>query len=196
MGGINITDDLSLHKRIFVKFEDSSEFESLTGLVFNNDWVNLGIRTSNKYGSGSISGPSFQITNLRMVSRVGPGNETINQIIFSIIQRAGVVVKDGKVTGHYQPEQEPTPENGFELYGGCTLIFDLDTLSLKYAIARPLLDSTPGNRGEKRIDNARAVNQYRYQNGADLLAMNEFSSYYGITLSNNANEPFALLHQH
>jgi hypothetical protein len=198
IGGFNVPSDLSLHKRIYMKFEDSSEFESLTGLVFSRNWDNLGIRTSDKYGDieGSNLGPSFQISNLRMVSRVGPDNNQINQIIFSLIQRSGVIVENDVYKGHYQPDTVPTPPGGFELWGGCTLIFDLDTLSLKYAIARPLLDSRPAPDGSKQIDRARIEKQYNYQNDVNMLGLSEYSRSLGIQLNSPLNEPFSLLHQH
>jgi len=187
-----------LHKRIIMKFEDSSEFEALTGLVFNSDWADLGVRTSTKYNNlnGSNIGPSFQIANLRLVSRVGPDNNQVNQIIFSLIQRSGVVVENGEFKTHYQPGQEPTPDGGFELWGGCTLIFDLDSLKLKYAISRPLLDIPLLASGKRQISRTRIEKQYSYQNDEDVLGMDEYSRYFGIRPGNEINEPFALLHQH
>lgn len=193
VGGTNVPSALSLHKRIYIKFEDSSEFESLTGLVFNRDWADLGIRTSDAYGmiDGSPNGPSFQVTDLRVVSRVGPQNNQINQIIFSIIQRSGVTVEDGVFKGHYRPGQDPKPANGFELYGGCTLIYNLDELTLKYTINRPLLDINT-----REVDRTRIENQYAYQNEDLFFNISEHSQYFGIGLNNELSEPFAFLHQH
>jgi len=197
-GGTNVPSDMSLHKRIFFKFEDSSEYQKLTGLVFSSNWPVVGIRTSTAYGSidGSNSGPSFQVQNLRLVSRVGPDGNQINQIIFSLIQRSGVIVIDGEFKGHYVPDQDPTPAGGFELWGGCTLIFDLDSTRLKYAIARPLLDTEMLARGIRQIDIARAENQYNYLNDDTVMGLSEYSKYFQIGLNSVLNEPFALLHQH
>jgi hypothetical protein len=193
MGGTNVPSDLSLHKRIFIKFEDSKEFEKLTGLVFDRNWPQCGIRTSNAYGGldGSISGPSFHVQNLRLVSRVGPDGNQINQIIFSLTQRAGVVIENGEFKKTYVPDDEPKPNGGTELWGGCTMIFDLDTLTLRYAISRPLLDPESSS-----IDKTRAENQYKYQNEDGLMALGEYSHYFGLGLGTNMNEPFALLHHH
>jgi len=198
MGGTNVPSDQSLHKRIFLKFEDSFEFEKLTGLVFSSNWPQAGIRTSSAYGEidGSNNGPSFQVQNLRLVSRVGPNNNQINEIIFSLIQRSGVIVTNGEFNGHYIPDVDTTPPDGFELWGGCTLIFDLDSTTLKYAIARPLLDPDMLAKKIRQIDRTRAENQYHYQHDDTVMGLSEYSKYFGIGLNSILNEPFALLHQH
>jgi hypothetical protein len=196
MGGTNIPSALSLHKRIFIKFEESAEFEKLTGLVFDRDWAQLGIRTSHSYQGnvdGGVIGPSFQVQNLRCVSRVGPDGNQINQITFSLTQRAGVKTDNGEFKGYYIPEESTTPSGGFELWGGCTMIFDLDTLSLRYAISRPLLN-TDSLKGVREIDKTRAENQYKYQNEDGNMALGEYSQYFGLGVSTNMDEPFALLH--
>src|SRR5262249_13358462 len=124
-----------LHQRLAIKFDNSFEYEILTGLVFSRDWKDFGL-----YEFPNSTGPSFQILNLRLAFRVGPDGNTINQIVFGLVQRLGVVYKDGKFDRCYSPgSPKDRPEGGFEVYGGCTLIFDLDSLKLKYAISKPLL---------------------------------------------------------
>jgi len=187
----------NLHKRISLKFDDSSEFEKLTGLVFCINWPELGIRTSNAYGNfhGGVTGPSFQIQNLRVVSRVGPNGNQINQIIFSMTQRAGVIVEKGVFKGYFVPDDsKEAPPDGFEFYGGCTLIFDLDTLKLKYAISRPLLEVN-GLPKCRELDITRIENQGNYIHGESMNG-NEYSQYFGMGLYNQLNEPFAFLHKH
>jgi len=199
LGGTDVPSDLSLHKRISIKFEESAEFEALTGLVFNRDWSSLGINTSNAYGDidGSNAGPSFQVTNLRLVTRVAPDNSISNQIIFSIIQRSGVITdNEGSFTGHYQPSSPVKPDGGFELYGGCSMIFDLDTVSLKYAISRPLLDVNTPQGVPKQIDRTRIENLYKFLNNENPMAFNEYCKYFGLKIGQGINEPFAFLHQH
>ncbi len=196
MGGQDVPGDLSLHKRIFLKFEESVEFEHLTGLVFGGDWKNFGIRTSTAYGVG-VEGPSFSVENLRLVSRVGPDGNQINQIVVSLVQRAGVRLEDGKVVGYYVPrDNEEPPKGGMQIRGGCTLIFDLDTLKLKYAITKPLLDLKIAPGQPRQLDPARIARQAAYQNDGELMAASEYSKIFGQRLDSPANEPFALLHQH
>ena len=114
-----------LHKHVFFKFEQNYlEFEKLTGLVFNSNWPKFGVRTTAKYGE-NIEGPSFRVQNLRLVSRTGPTGSQINYIVFSLVQRAGVIVQDDQFKGTYVPGDDEPPKGGFEFYGGCTMIFDL-----------------------------------------------------------------------
>lgn len=180
--------DLSLHRRISMKFEGSTEFEQLTGLVFNDGWESLGVHTNN------LNAPSFQIQNLRLINRIGPDNNEICQIIFSIIQRSGVVTKAGNFEKHYLPDTDVQPADSFDLYGGCTLIFDLNTLTLKYAISKPLLDLKLLKKNDRQIDRMRIANQYDFKQEMEMN-LNEFSCYFKNSLQ-GMNEPFALLHQH
>lgn len=190
MGG---NDLLGLHKRMSIKFEDSIEFEQLTGIVFSQRWKQLGIRTSSAY-AGKMKGPKFEIQNLRLVSRVGPDNNQINQIIFSIIQRSGVIANENGTVGHYFPEDDKKPENGFEIWGGCTLIFDLDTLKLKYSITKPLLDLSLLKKGIHEIDKKRIENQSNFESQLEMY-VSEHDHYFGSGLK-ELNEPFAFLHKH
>ncbi len=184
-----------LHQHIFFRFEQNYlEFEKLTGLVFNAEWPKFGVRTTGKYGE-KIEGPSFRVQNLRMVSRTGPGDNQINYIVFSLIQRAGVVVKDDKVETYVPGDGEP-PKGGFDFYGGCTMIFDLDRLKLKYAISKPLLSPDKLQLNSEAIDTRRVLKQHAYQTDEGLLSLSEQSLYFGMGLKNYFNEPFAFLHRH
>lgn len=185
-----------LHQRINTKFSESTDFSRITGLAFLASFASLGVRQSRYY-----QGPSFQIQNLRLVDRIGPDGTQINHVIFSIVQRSGIVMKNGgKEFEHYVPVPEESDvevsddkSQRFEFRGGCTLIFDLDTLKLKYAISKPLLDnqSTDG----PRIDQARLMRQYEYQYGSTESAHNDYTLYFGERF-HNLSEPFSFLHQH
>jgi hypothetical protein len=192
-----------LHSRITTKFFNSWDFSRITGLVFHPEYVALGIPKSGRLTR--YSGPSFQIRNLRLVSRVGPNGNQMNQVIFSILQRSGIIYKNGKFAGHYQPGPDgqvnaqyaaAAGEERFELRGGCTLIFDLDTLRLKYAISKPIVDmDSLGPDSIPSINKRRVKAQYDYQHSGDDDASNEFALYFGEGMS-HITEPFAFLHQH
>ena len=201
--GVNGEPDImGLHQRINIKFLNSSDFGRLTGLVFRRDADRLGIRGSVRY-----SGPAFQIINLRLVSRVGPDGNQINEVIFSITQKSGIVYEKGKFADFYIPEPSidlknpkklpsKPPEGGFEFMGGCTLIFDLDTQRLKYAISKPILDMDSLERnGVLKINMKRVETQYHLQNEAGDLPFSEYALYFG-TGGCKVAEPFAFLHQH
>jgi hypothetical protein len=190
-----------LHSKLTMKFSNSSFFARITGLAFIDSYSQYGIRKSAKY-----DGPSFQIQNLRLVSRVGPNGNQINQVVFSIVQRSGIVFeKDNSSIKYFEPpdyygdtnvDPETIQKGGFEFTGGCTLIFDLDTLKLKYAISKPLLDFNENDATDSVfINRKRAKEQYQYQNGDDKNGFNEFSMYFGNGI-NRVAEPFAFLHQH
>lgn len=199
VGGNERAKILGLHKRINMKFSNSTDFVKLTGLVFCNGFERLGIRASTRY-----SGPSFQIQNMRLVSRVGPNGNQVNEVIFSLIQKSGVVYADGKFKETYIPDPSikpgrkdfvpQRPAGGFEFKGGCTLIFDLDRQQLKYAIAKPLVDMDQLLlTGNISIHMQRVEAQYRMQHDDDAHPYNEYQSYFGGG-SNCATEPFSFLH--
>lgn len=179
-----------LHSRLKSKFNATYEFEKLTGLAFNWGKFNFG---------DSVPGdrPSFQVQNLRMVSRVGPDGKQINQIVFSLIQRMGVVMRDGKFERFFNPSgDKQIPPGGMEVQGGSTLIFDLDNedVQLKYAISKPLFDPKPSDSDGMRQPSARILDQYRYQTEGLPLAISESAAYFGVGHNNRFGHMFSILH--
>lgn len=175
---------MGLHSRIEFKFNDSHKFEKLTGLVFNYEWELFGIRSSDNK-------PAYQIQNLRLVSRVGPDGEQINQIVFSLVQRMFVVRENGKYVAGNRAEQ---PDETLEVLGGCTLIFDLDSVELKYAISKPLLQPEALDEGHRELNFERIDKQYHYQTEVLPLSVSEAASYFGTGFENNYGEPFSIIH--
>jgi hypothetical protein len=179
-----------LHARIFGKFEGSQEFQRVTGLAWAGDWTSAGVSTSATNG-----GPVFSVQNLRLVSRVGGRGDQINNIVFSLVQRAGVKIKDDKVVPELLSGTESADDDTMIFRGGCTLVFDLDTVRLKYVIAKPLIDSeTPD--GKLQLNETRAREQYDYQFETGPMGMSDFRKYFGLGFSRGISEPFAVLHQH
>jgi hypothetical protein len=187
----------NLHARINAKFEESVPFEELTGLCFSAGWDQLGIPLG---GSESPEGPAFQVSSLAVASRVGPQGKPINHIILALAQRCGVICRrqeadpDAYVIDTYVPARgRPTPPDGFEFKGSCTLIFDLDTLRLRYVISKPLLDPDIMRiSGRKELNRERIINQYHHM--VEERWTNTFASYFSDSIDNSANEPFAFLH--
>jgi len=177
-----------LHSRI-MQLKDSQAFERLTGLIYRRTWSELGV---NALPGGD--GPTLQILNLRLASRIGPDGTEVNQIVFGLVQRLGVVFEQGVIKNYYAPGLvNSQPTNGVEVYGGCTLIFDLDTLRLRYAISKPLLATELANVNQK-LNTERIEDQARYQLDELPYAMSEVASYFGGASNSVADEPFALLH--
>lgn len=180
-----------LHSRIAGKFEGSSAFQEVTGLAWAGDWESVGVTTSDL---GYV--PNFWLQNLRLVSRVGSGGRQINNIVFSLVQRAGVKLgKNNEVLPQKLERNAANDDDTMIFRGGCTLVFDLDTVELKYAITKPLIESETGA-GALRLDEERARAQYEYQFETGPMGMSDFRKYFGLGFSRGVNEPFAILHQH
>jgi len=189
---------LGLHRRIKLKFSNSIDFSRITGLAFVQDFAKLGI-----YPSSDGTGPDFQIKNLRLVSRSGPDNSQVNQVVFSIIQKSYVKKSRGNFVFYPAKrtprgkERPPVPEEYTEFQGGCTLIFDLDELKLKYSIFKPLLDLDKFDPGDQpiAINSGRLNRQLDFAQAANGGDENAFAAYFGCHGA-QLTEPFAFLHQH
>lgn len=120
--------------------------------------------------------PKFQIHSLRPSRRVGPDGDTLNQLIISIVQTREVPL---------DPSAPPKDPDGkkreiLKFRGGCTLILDLDTMRLVYAVRKDIAD-------ENRL------NRYRdYQKS--LMTDGSLQATYFKKLKDH-DEPFALLHR-
>lgn len=198
----NITQQGSknLHERLQTKFlQASSEFEALTGLAFNVDLDRkLGVKIKNNK-------PTFEVHSLRLASRVGPGGKQSNQMIISLIQRARVKVTKIKPNQKKTDLQdyvvnsvpyESTDKDSFIVRGGCTLIFDLDTVQLKYAISKPILDVNLIKKGNTKysVNKELAISTYEYLKGS-LRDRDDHAAYFMPDDEHMMNEPFFFLHQ-
>lgn len=191
-----------LHRRLLENFVSGPEFEKITGLVFTDEWENLGIKTSHVYKKGA---PSVSIQGLRFSSRVGPSGKKIDQVIISLTQKAGIEVKEPEGTDKrniglehietFQPYDDfESTSNKFYLYGGATLIFDLSTGELKYAITKPLIDPESADKTTS-INKRRALELYRYYNNLYSKPGN-FRSYFSRGKQFSTLESFSFLHIH
>ncbi|MET4108621.1 hypothetical protein ABIB60_003995 [Hymenobacter sp. UYP22] len=189
-----------IHQYISEQFATSKEFTSFTGIAFVlADSLHAAVVHQTTYSSR----PSFQVQNLRLVSRSGPDGLQINHVVFCLVQRSGVVFREGKVVGHYNLKEgiRTNPgdtEQRMEFRGGCTLILDLDTLSLKYVVNRPLLNMQVWEQSGGEIavlDTTRAERQYRYTRQGQHHHHNAYTQYFGQQVQ-HLSEPFAFLHQH
>ena len=113
-----------IHDKIYRKFENIKEFEDLTGLIFSKE--NKSMNISRDPGTGN---PKFSVQSLAFNRRVGPNGNMINQVVFSLAQRAWIK-KD--------PKDGITEDIKFR--AGCTFIFDLDNTELLYVIKKDIND--------------------------------------------------------
>lgn len=181
------------YRMLFSNNFDAAAFEDITGIVFSKQYKEFGIRPSRALGSDY---PSIEMQSLRIINKTGPGGNLQSQIIMSLIQSCKVSVKEkGKKVEfakfRYNNQED---ENGESMMfrGGCTLIFDLDTLKLRHAIRKPIFDCDDvGTKSKRKLKyNLERLNmQYRCQVG-DLVDDLGFAAH-----KPELNEPFAFIHQ-
>jgi hypothetical protein len=102
---------------------------------------------------------------------VGPDGDIRSQIVISLLQKRKLPL---------DPARPRSEDNEFTLRGGCTLILDLDTMDLRYAVKKPIDD-------ERRIERQRTYLQGRWGDPSERAV------YFGSRLDAE-EEPFALLH--
>lgn len=175
---------MGLHERINYKFiqgPGGMEFARLSGLMFVGNREKCG-----KEGfdfSNFSACAKYRIDNLWLASRITPDDKIVNHVIVTMTQRRGVrceidEANNFKIKGYFSPGGK-CPEDGFVFRGGCTLIFDLDRMELKYAIRKDINDF------------ARMEQQYRYRQG---LLENENTTYFDETTLAAISGPFAFMH--
>jgi hypothetical protein len=150
-------------------------FEKATGLYFHKPSESEKLlkegmkeRDESLKGLGVYRGKYlFEVHSFRGAQRVAPDGTPVNRVIVSITQKRKVKL-DETITGSEK----------FVFRGGCTLIFDLNTLQLKYLIKKPI-DNHDGRLTRQR--------DYRKGEGSASLRM----TYFGPP---EKTEPFALLH--
>lgn len=178
---------IGLHSRINLKFiqsPDGKRFEELTGLKFETNK-----ETCKKMGlnfSSTSKTATYSIENLWLANRITPDGKINNHVILTMVQKRGVraSIKNDKfqIDEYFQPNTEDDFNNEFIFRGGCTLIFDLDTEKLKYAISKNIDDKT------------RMESQFRYKSGEFDASPN--ATYFDEDTLVKLSGPFAFMHSH
>jgi hypothetical protein len=115
-------------------------------------------------------GPRFEVHSVRPALRVGPDGDRVNHVVVVITQKRVVPIDPDKPDG-----------DSFPFRGGCTLIFNMDTLELQYAIGKSIRDPARLSRQREFIQTGRL---------GDL-----HSTYFGARQPGGHVEPFAMLHR-
>nr|WP_299174664.1 hypothetical protein [uncultured Allomuricauda sp.] len=187
---VHISGDSSkvgLHEKMYEQITMNEDFELLTGIMTNDSFQKFGMNPSSYTKEGEPEKPTFRITNLREVSRIGPTGKKVNQIKFSIVQTARLMPKPD---GTYRAGK--VDEEYMRFRGGASFIFDLDTEELKYSIRKPIFDP----KDHSRLDEKRLKRQYNYQYDPEMNGMSELERYFDLNRHTELQEPFALLHNH
>lgn len=181
---------LGLHGRINLKFIQSiggKRFEELAGLDFEGS---QDICKKNGFNfSSRTNTAAYSIDNLWLANRITPDGRINNHVIVTMVQKRGIVaqVEDDKfkIKECFVPKSEDNHSkapNEFIFRGGCTLIFDLDTEKLKYAISKSIND-------ESRMEA-----QFRYTSG--YFNPDAGPTYFDDNMLINLSGPFAFMHSH
>ncbi len=179
---------LGMHKRIHLKFLQSKSggrFSELSGLSFTANEQQC-CKDGMDFSKFSKTA-AYSIENLWLASRITPNDKIVNHVIITMGQKRGVNAYidangDFKIKNYYQPEFAKDNKGGFIFRGGCTLIFDLDTMKLKYAIKKDINDI-------KRMEQ-----QYRYSKG--MFDGDAAFTYFDDKTLAGLSGPFAFMHSH
>jgi hypothetical protein len=178
---------MGLHARInnkFLKSAAGGRFADLTGLVFTTNkkqCLEKGFTFSARSGTAT-----YAIENLWLASRITPNDRIVNHVIVTLSQKRGVRAAfdaqgNFKIKGYFQPNEDHVyGPNDFIFRGGASLIFDLDTMKLKYAIKKDISD-------EKRMEQ-----QFRYTKG--MFDTDNAATYFDDNTLTGLSGPFAFMH--
>ncbi|CAN5904608.1 hypothetical protein BH11BAC7_BH11BAC7_04620 [soil metagenome] len=167
--------------------------ENLTGLVFSEQYNQLGIQTSETFKKG----PCIKIQSMRIHTKISPDGTLQNQIIMVIVQKAFVTVQKNKenntVSFHPVIKTKPKPEdrNNMMFRGGCTLLFNLNTLQLMHVISKPIFSLTKSKTSGRKLK----LNEERLQMQYKCLYGSLRSKIGFAPVNQEMTEPFAHIHQ-
>jgi hypothetical protein len=182
----------------YKRLSDSNEvlrFEQITGLhLLQSDETHEPVNGLEFVRSDDRPGFTgkylFEVHSLRGARRVSPDGNSLNQVVISITQNRIIPFDRTKKWDDLTDEQKKV-EPVFRFRGGCTLILDLQDLSLRYAIVKNFEDKILPDKG-LFIENERLTRQRNYRTGLDGLARR--ATYFG-TPNPDGAEPFAMLHR-
>ena len=173
----------------FISGTEENAFSELTGLLFPGDQTETE-KKGLEWGYLNKETASFVVGNLSLANRVTPDGNIVNHIIITLIQKRGVRfkgdVKDATVDedGYFVPDKTPPDKWGdkhITFGGGCTLVFDLDSRRLRYAIKKDIDDKD------------RMVRQFQFEKG---LLDQDSGTYFASKTMNALAGPFAFMHSH
>jgi hypothetical protein len=160
---------------------------ALTGLLFPGDKAATE-KKGLEYGYLTSTIASFVTGNLSLANRVTPHGTIVNHVVITLVQKRGVRFKlegdDWTVDeeSYFVPDDTPKDQwgaNHIIFGGGCTLIFDLDTLRLRYAIKKDIDDYD------------RMIRQFKYEKG---MLGGDSHTYFEKKILTELAGPFAFTH--
>jgi hypothetical protein len=179
----------SLFESLFRSGGSDGPFTRLTGLMFPGGKA-ASERQGLEFAYQTTKTASYAIGGVALANRVTPDDAIVNHVVVTLIQKRGVRFKvSGKTVtvdekGFFVPDATPPAERGDRhaiFRGGCTLIFDLDTLRLRYVIAKDI------------DDRERMVRQFKFESS---MTGGENETYFASSTLAALAGPFAFTHSH
>ncbi len=173
--------------------KEMREFEEATGLyLWDSDE-----RQASLGGLGRSKGKySFEVHSLRGARRVCPSGEILNLVVIGITQHRKIPIDPAKTWDSLtEDERKTTPY--FKFRGGCTLILNLQDLSLRYAVIKGIGDNVSRDEnGKWRVvsEHERLIRQREFRRGARSESSTR-ATYFGSADGDSPGEPFAFLHR-
>jgi hypothetical protein len=177
---------------------ESEHLRNLTGLMFPGKPGEAAAEIKRQceaagleYGYLTEKCASYVIDKLWLANRATPDGRIHDHVILTVVQKRGVTFAWNDQTKSWSPsnyfvhdnlpDKNILPENSIVFRGGCTLIFDLETQQLRYAIKKDVDDQD------------RMLRQFLFQQG-------EFGghnvNYFSPQALEGLSGPFAFLHSH
>ena len=177
---------------------DSRQLQELTGLMFPGPVGGTQaqvrkacVQNGFEYGYLTENSASYVIDKLWLANRAGPEGRILDHVIVNLVQKRGVSFTQSESgdwvvdeTMFFVDDNTPKakrPADHIIFRGGCTLVFDLETQQLLYAIKKDV------------NDHHRMLRQFLFEQD-DAGAMN--LSYFQAKDLQSLSGPFAFMHSH
>jgi hypothetical protein len=178
--------------------DDSRRLQELTGLMFpgpvggSQEQVKKACRQNGfEHGYLTENCASYVIDKLWLANRAGPDGRIQDHVIVNLVQKRGVafkksdsgewVVDETKFFVDDETHKDNRPADHIIFRGGCTLVFDLETQQLLYAIKKDV------------NDHQRMLRQFQFER-EDSVTMS--LSYFQSKDLESLSGPFAFMHSH
>lgn len=170
--------------------DDITQFEKTTGIYLLESAQKKDAVRGLKARDGKYT---FEVHSLRGARRVAPDGKSLNQVIISITQKRTVPIDKNLDWDKFSKlsDKEKDDVQQFKFRGGCTLILDLQDLSLRYVIKKTI-DDEVDNKGKFVAENERLKRQREYRTAGDAASLR--ATYFGKAGNDEIDEPFAMLH--
>jgi hypothetical protein len=169
------------------EFLDQIDSDDKYALPFQNLWLFYKKDGPKTILRGESGLPKMEVQSIRPSHRLTPSGDAVTDLVISIIQkRKGFLDEEEQAKAD---SDTPTNEPGdFTMFGGCTILVDLDSKKVRYAIGKRV-------ESERRLKVQRQYLKDRGYSSLHLTYLDNPSSAFALLHDPQFRaEPFALLH--